>query len=111
MVRVIDRKQQYYRSVVMLEWCLKLDPNHFYVINNLSYVYILLKKNKEASEICSEAFKENRGSQNYFRNWAISLMNQKLYSDAVDVIKVAIGTNPKCASNSSNKHRKLDNMG
>lgn len=94
----MSRKKQYYKSVVMLEWCLRLDSEHPNVVNNLSYVYILLRKNKEASEICSAAYRENRGPSNYFRNWAISLLNQRYYSEAVDVIKCAIEEDAKCAS-------------
>lgn len=73
-----------------MEWCSKLKPNHPYVVNNLAYLYILLKKNKEASELCSEAYNLNHRLNNYFRNWAIALMNLKLYSEAVEVIRNAI---------------------
>eukprot|EP00826_Nyctotherus_ovalis_P044049 TRINITY_DN4718_c0_g1_i11.p1 TRINITY_DN4718_c0_g1~~TRINITY_DN4718_c0_g1_i11.p1 ORF type:complete len:233 (+),score=52.19 TRINITY_DN4718_c0_g1_i11:678-1376(+) len=83
----------------MLEWCSRLDPHHPYAINNLAYVYILLKKYKEASDACNGAYNVNLGAKNYLRNWAIALMSQKLYGEAVEVIKEAIDNDPKSYSN------------
>jgi len=77
-----------------LKWCCKLDPHHPYAINNLAYVCILLKRYKEAADGCNEAYNTNIVARNYFRNWAIALMNQKQYSGAVEVIKEAIEHNP-----------------
>jgi len=79
----------------MFEWCCKLDPHHPYATNNLAYVCILLKKNKEAAEACNDAYNINRGSNNYFRNWSIALLNQKLFGEAVEVIKRAIELDPE----------------
>jgi Flp pilus assembly protein TadD len=95
----------------MLEWCCKLAPHHPYAINNLAYVYILLKKYKEAGDACSEAYNKNRVARNYFRNWAIALMNQKQYSTAVEIVKEAIELNPTSYSISSLNYRELDSMG
>lgn len=92
------RKTQYYKSAVMLEWCSRLDPHHPYAVNNLAYVYILLKKYKEASDACNGAYNINLGAKNYLRNWAIALMSQKLYGEAVEVIKEAIDNDPKSYS-------------
>ena len=78
----------------MFEWSCKLDKSHPYAINNLAYLLILLKKYKEASDACAEAYMINRTAKNYFRNWSIALLNQKLYSEAVEVIKEGIKNNP-----------------
>lgn len=95
----------------MLEWCCRLDPQHAHAINNLAYVCILLKKNKEASDACSEAHSSECGTRNYMRNWAIALLNQKLYSEAVEVIKEAIGDDPACYSTQGINSRELGGMG
>eukprot|EP00826_Nyctotherus_ovalis_P002142 TRINITY_DN10404_c0_g1_i10.p1 TRINITY_DN10404_c0_g1~~TRINITY_DN10404_c0_g1_i10.p1 ORF type:complete len:139 (+),score=9.53 TRINITY_DN10404_c0_g1_i10:77-493(+) len=79
--------------------------------NNLAYVCILLKKNKEASDACSEAYNSDSGAKNYLRNWAIALLNQKLYSEAVEVIKEAIGDDPACYSTLDINSRELGGMG
>lgn len=78
----------------MMEWCCKLDPHHPYAVNNLAYLCILLKKYKEASDACTDAYSVNRAAKNYFRNWSVALLNQKLYSEAVEVIKEAIENFP-----------------
>eukprot|EP00826_Nyctotherus_ovalis_P027891 TRINITY_DN2186_c0_g3_i9.p1 TRINITY_DN2186_c0_g3~~TRINITY_DN2186_c0_g3_i9.p1 ORF type:complete len:179 (+),score=64.02 TRINITY_DN2186_c0_g3_i9:694-1230(+) len=88
------RKKQYYKAIVMMEWCCKLDPHHPYAVNNLAYLSILLKKYKEASDACADAYAVNRSARNYFRNWAVALLNQKLFSEAVEVVKEAIENNP-----------------
>ena len=77
-----------------MEWCFKLEPQHPCVTNTLTYIYILLKKYTEASDACSDTYSVNRVAKNYFRNWAISLVCQKLYSEAVMVIKEAIKNDP-----------------
>ena len=78
----------------MMEWCCKLDSQHPYAVNNLSYLYILLKKYTEAADACADAYTINRVSKNYFRNWAIALMGLKHYSEAVEVLKDGIKNNP-----------------
>lgn len=83
----------------MFEWCCELNPQHPYAVNNLAYVCILLRKNKDAAEACSNAYNTNSNSHSYFRNWAIALMNLKHYGEAVEVIRNLIDVEPACSSN------------
>ncbi len=99
-------------SVAMFEECSKLDVHHPYATNNRAYVCILIKKNKEASEACADAYNVNKSAHNYFRNWAIALLNQKLYGEAVEVVKRAIEADPGCASTGvANVCRELGRLG
>lgn len=95
----------------MFEWCTTIDPYHPYVTNNLAYVCILLKKNKEASEACSSAYAVNPNCHNHFRNWAISLLNQKMYGEAVEIIRYLIDLEPSSSSTNNVMSRKLGGMG
>jgi len=95
----------------MFEWCITLDPYHPYATNNLAYVCILLKKNKEASEACNNTYTINPNCHSYFRNWAISLLNQKSYGEAVEIIRYLIDIEPSSSSINSIIYRKLDGMG
>ena len=81
----------------MMEECCRLDPNHPYATNNLAYLLILLNRNKEAADACRRAANTNKLAKNYFRNWAIALLNQNQYSEAVDAVKRAIEHEPNCA--------------
>ena len=89
-----SRRKQYNDAIEKFEKCSRLDAHHPYTTNNIAYVYILLKKDKEAADACSEAYNVNRVAKNYFRNWAIALMNQKIYNEASEVIKKAIEMEP-----------------
>lgn len=94
---IFIRTNQFYDAAYHLQECLRLDRNHPYATNNLAYIHILLGNNKEALYKCLEADKVNVIAHNYYCNWAIALLNQKMYSEGVDVIKRAIeedDTNP-----------------
>ena len=85
-------------AVAVMEECCQLNPNHEFATNNLAYLLILLRRDKEASEACKRASLTNKFAKNYFRNWAIALINQHQYSEAVNVIKRAIDENNTLAS-------------
>lgn len=70
--------------------CIALDRSHPYATNNLAYIYILMAKYEEAARVCKCAFETNPSARNYFRNWAVALLNAKRWSKAVDAIKQAI---------------------
>lgn len=108
---VYHRKKQYYKAVLMFEWCCTLNPYHPFATNNLAYVCILLKKNKEATEACSNTYTINPNCHNYFRNWAIALLNQKHYGEAVEVVRYLIDLEPSSSSINNIMNRKLGGMG
>lgn len=82
-----------------MDECCRLNPNQSCATNNLAYLLILLNRNKEAAEACKRASLTNKVARNYYRNWAIALLNLKQYSEAVDVIKRAIEEEPTSARN------------
>ena len=81
-----------------MEECNRLDQNHPYATNNLAYLFILLRMYKQASDVCKKASSNNQIANNYFRNWAIALLNLNQYSDAVEVIRRAIEIDDACSS-------------
>lgn len=95
----------------MFEWCVVLEPCHPFATSNLAYVLILLKKNKEAVEACSNAYVANPKCHNHFRNWAIALLNQRLHADAVEVIRYLIDVEPSCSRINNIMARKLGCVG
>lgn len=70
--------------------CSSINHSHPYVTNNLAYIYILQGKDEEAVQVCKQAYSQNKVANNYFRNWALALLNLKKYSKAVEAIKRAI---------------------
>ena len=95
------RKKKLHEATTMFEKCTKYDPHHPYVTNNHAYVYILMKKYKEAAEVCAEACKTNMKANNYFRNWAVALLMDRQHGEAIEIIKRAIDIEPTCAGKST----------
>jgi len=89
----IDRCKQFQYAIECFSMCSSLNPAHPFVTNNLAYIYILLGKNDEATHCCKLAFATNPKANNYFRNWAIALLNLGKLNHAVDIIKRGIEAN------------------
>lgn len=51
--------------------------------------------NQEAVDKCNDAYFGNYKANNYFCNWAIALLNLKMYSEGVDAIIKAVETDKK----------------
>jgi tetratricopeptide (TPR) repeat protein len=106
------RTKRYNEAIAAFDECCRLDPNQAFATNNLAYLLILLKKHKEAADVCKRASLTNKVSKVYFRNWAMALLHLKQYSEAVDVIKRAIEDEPTSACNLLHHSlRQLDDLG
>jgi len=106
------REKRYREAVAAFDECCRLDPAQAYATSNLAYLLILLKKFKQAADICKRTSLANKSSKIFFRNWAMALLNLKQYSEAVNVIKSAIEDEPTSSCNLLHYFlRQLDDLG